>query len=78
RVVPGHGAAIDREFVRHQSADIAQVANTIGQLVHAGVPLDAALAEGDWPWDTEHLQDAVRRGYAHAAPPPGRLPLLTD
>lgn len=78
RVVPGHGAVVDRRFVQEQSADISQVANSIGQLVHAGVPLESALAQGDWPWDGEHLRTAVRRGYAHAAPPPGRLPLLSD
>jgi glyoxylase-like metal-dependent hydrolase (beta-lactamase superfamily II) len=76
RVVPGHGAVVDRGFVQEQSTDVAQVANTIGQLVHAGVPAESALEQGDWPWDPEHLRDAVRRGYAHLAPPSGRLPLV--
>lgn len=78
RVVPGHGAVVDLAFVQNQSTDIAQVANTIGGLVHAGVPLESALSQGDWPWDPGHLREGVRRGYAHAAPPPGRLPLLSD
>lgn len=76
RVVPGHGAVVDTAFVQDQSTDIAQVANSIGQLVHAGVPVEAAPEQGTWPWDPTHLRDAIRRGYAHAAPPPGRLPLL--
>jgi glyoxylase-like metal-dependent hydrolase (beta-lactamase superfamily II) len=76
RVVPGHGAVVDLDFVREQSAEIAQVANTISQLVHAGVPVEAAAEQGDWPWDPELLRHAIRLGYAHAAPPPGRLPLL--
>jgi glyoxylase-like metal-dependent hydrolase (beta-lactamase superfamily II) len=78
RVVPGHGAVVDLAFVQHQSTDIAQVANTIGGLVHAGVPLESAPAQGDWPFEADHLGEAVRRGYAHAAPPAGRLPLLSD
>jgi glyoxylase-like metal-dependent hydrolase (beta-lactamase superfamily II) len=78
RVVPGHGAVVDRGFVQEQSADVAQVANTIGGLVHAGVPLESALEQGEWPWEPEHLREAVRRGYAHLAPPSGRLPLVGD
>ncbi len=78
RVVPGHGAVVDLDFVRDQSTGIAEVANTIGGLVHAGVPLESAAARGDWPWDPEHLRHAIRRGYAHAAGPPGRLPLVGD
>jgi len=82
RVVPGHGAVVDLDFVREQSADIAHVANTIGQLAFSGVPLESAAAQGDWPWDPERLEHAIRRGYEHAAPPPpppaGRLPLLSD
>jgi glyoxylase-like metal-dependent hydrolase (beta-lactamase superfamily II) len=77
RVVPGHGAVVDQAFVREQSADVARVANTIGDLVHAGVPLDAALEQGDWPWEAEHLREAVRRGYEQAGgPAQRRLPLV--
>lgn len=78
RVVPGHGAVVDLGFVQEQSAGIAHVANTIGRLVHTGVPLESAADQGDWPWDADHLRDGIRRGYAHAEPPPGRLPLLGD
>ena len=82
RVVPGHGAVVDLGFVREQSADIAHVANTIGQLAVSGVPVESAAAQGDWPWDPERLEHAIRRGYEQAgppsAPPGGRLPLLSD
>ena len=82
RVVPGHGEVVDLDFVRDQSVDIAHVANTIGGLAYSGVPLESAAAQGDWPWDPERLEHAIRRGYEHAAPPPapptGRLPLLSD
>jgi len=78
RVVPGHGAVVGLDFVREQGADIAQVANTIGGLVHSGVPVEAAAAQGDWPWEPARLEHAIRRGYAHLAPSGGRLPLLND
>nr|MDQ4008750.1 MBL fold metallo-hydrolase [Actinomycetota bacterium] len=78
RVVPGHGAVVDLRFVQEQSADIAQVANTIGALVHAGVPQESAAQQGDWPWEVERLRDAIARGYAHAGGSPRHLPLLSE
>ncbi len=78
RVVPGHGAVVDLGFVQEQRADVGQVATTISQLAQSGVPLEAALEQGDWPWEPEHLREAVRRGYAHAAPSRRHLPLLSD
>ena len=65
KVVPGHGAVVGAEFVRDQAGDLGTVANTISGLHHAGTPLEAALAHtDDWPWPVEHLEHAVRRGYA--------------
>ena len=65
KVVPGHGAVVDAEFVRDQAGDLGTVANTISGLHHAGTSLAAALAHtDDWPWPVEHLEQAVRRGYA--------------
>jgi glyoxylase-like metal-dependent hydrolase (beta-lactamase superfamily II) len=75
-VVPGHGEVVDAAFVRDQAADIAKVANTIGELVQAGVPPESAAGQGDWPWDPEHLREGIRRGYAQAGPAPRHLPLL--
>jgi glyoxylase-like metal-dependent hydrolase (beta-lactamase superfamily II) len=75
-VVPGHGEVVDAAFVRDQAADIATVANTIGDLVRTGVPLEAALERGDWPWDRERLRNGIQRGYAQAGPAPRHLPLL--
>lgn len=69
RVVPGHGAVVDRAFVETQKAELGTVANTIAGLHHNGVPLDDALehAEG-WPYPVEDLGKAIRRGYAHLGP----------
>jgi glyoxylase-like metal-dependent hydrolase (beta-lactamase superfamily II) len=75
-VVPGHGTPVDRAFVLGQRGDVADVAATIAGLVAAGVPVEGALQEGEWPWDRERLTHAVRRGYEHAGPPPRTLPLL--
>jgi glyoxylase-like metal-dependent hydrolase (beta-lactamase superfamily II) len=78
KVVPGHGAVVDAEFVRAQAGDIGTVANTISGLHYAGTSLDDALKHtDDWPWPIEHLQDAVRRGYeALGTPRRPTLPLL--
>jgi glyoxylase-like metal-dependent hydrolase (beta-lactamase superfamily II) len=74
-VVPGHGARVDRDFVEQQRQDIAITAQTIRDLAAAGVPVDRALAEGEWPFPRDGLTHAVRRGYA-ALPQAGRsLPL---
>lgn len=64
-VVPGHGAAVDRDFVVAQQADLVAVATMIGQLRAGGVPVEHALSEGGagWPFPTEGLAEAVRRGY---------------
>ena len=64
-VVPGHGAPVDREFVEIQRNDIGIVAQTIRDLAARGVPVDEALDAADWPFDPEHLANAVRRGYEH-------------
>jgi glyoxylase-like metal-dependent hydrolase (beta-lactamase superfamily II) len=74
-VVPGHGALVDRDFVEQQRQDIAIVAQTVRDLAAAGVPVDRALDEGEWPLERTALTHAVTRGYAHL-PPGGRaLPL---
>jgi glyoxylase-like metal-dependent hydrolase (beta-lactamase superfamily II) len=70
KVVPGHGAVVDAEFVRAQAGDIGTVANTISGLHYAGTSLDDALKHtDDWPWPIEHLQHAVRRGYGALGTP---------
>jgi glyoxylase-like metal-dependent hydrolase (beta-lactamase superfamily II) len=74
-VVPGHGALVDRDFVEQQRQDIAITAQTVRDLAAAGVPVQRALEEGEWPFPREGLTNAVARGYAQL-PPGGRaLPL---
>ncbi|WP_406046731.1 MBL fold metallo-hydrolase [Kribbella sp. NBC_00889] len=78
KVVPGHGAVVDAEFVRDQAGDLGTVANTISGLHHGGTPLEQALAHtDDWPWPLEKLQDAIKRGYGTLGTPRRpTLPLL--
>ena len=78
KVVPGHGAVVDVEFVRNQADDLGTVANTISGLHHAGTSLENALKHTeDWPWPLEKLQDAIKRGYAELGTPQRpSLPLL--
>lgn len=75
-VVPGHGAVVDREFVEEQRMSIGIVAETIRDLAGRGVPLEQALATGDWPFPAEGLAQAVRRGYADLPTSQRRLPLV--
>lgn len=76
RVVPGHGAPVDRDFVTEQRAAIGVVAETIRDLAARGVPVENALAAGTWPYPREELATAVRRGYAQLPRAPRHLPLV--
>ena len=75
-VVPGHGAVVDRDFVEVQRNELGIVAETIRDLAGRGVPVDEALAAGEWPWDPRHLEAAVRRGYEQLPRSQKRLPLI--
>ncbi len=75
-VVPGHGSVVDRDFVEEQRNTIGIVAETIRDLASRGVPLDQALATGEWPYPRERLAAAVRRGYEQLPRSQKRLPLV--
>lgn len=75
-VVPGHGAVVDRDFLEEQRNTIGIVAETIRDLATRGVPVDEALAAGEWPWPREGLATAVRRGYEQLPRSQKRLPLV--
>lgn len=62
-VVPGHGAVVNRAFVRRQAEDLTRVATTIKDSHAADVPVEVALASSEWPWDPAVLRHAVERGY---------------
>jgi glyoxylase-like metal-dependent hydrolase (beta-lactamase superfamily II) len=76
RVIPGHGVPVDRAFVDAQRDELVAIAETVRMLAASGVPADQAVAEGEWPWESDdRIANAVQRGY-DALPPGGRsLPL---
>jgi len=76
RIVPGHGSVVDQDFVYEQRAAIGVVAETIRDLVGRSVPLDQALALGDWPYPREEMHHAVRRGYEQLPSLRRQLPLI--
>lgn len=77
RVIPGHGVPVDRDFVDTQRDELVAIAETVRMLAANGVPAERAVAEGEWPWESDdRIANAVQRGYA-ALPPGGRsLPLV--
>ncbi len=76
RIVPGHGAVVDQDFVYEQRAAIGVVAETIRDLASRGVPLDQAVKVGDWPYPAAAMADAVRRGYEQLPRVRRQLPLI--
>jgi glyoxylase-like metal-dependent hydrolase (beta-lactamase superfamily II) len=75
-VVPGHGLPVDRDFVMEQRSAIGVVAETIRDLASRGVPVGDALVGAQWPYPTEELGHAVRRGYEHLPRTSRTLPLI--
>ena len=74
-VVPGHGAPVDQTFLQDQHYAVGIVAETILELAGRGAGLDDALAHQEWPFPTDALEHAVRRGYEHLPRTARRLPL---
>ena len=74
-VVPGHGRVVDKEFVQDQRFELGVIAETIRDLAARGVPQSEALAQGEWPWERERLESAVRLGYEHLPRGHKQLPL---
>jgi len=75
-VVPGHGRPVDRELVERQRDAVGVVAETIRDLASRGVPVADALASAQWPFPTERLAHAVRRGYEQLPRSARSLPLI--
>ena len=62
--IPGHGEPVDRFFAFQQRGEVAGVSGEVTRLVEAGVAEADALSQGEWPYPSEHVAAAVRRGYA--------------
>jgi glyoxylase-like metal-dependent hydrolase (beta-lactamase superfamily II) len=65
-VVPGHGAVVDREFVRGQRAELARLAEVARAGHGEGRP--AADAARDLPYFGDFAVQAVERAYLQLAP----------
>ncbi|MFL6159092.1 MAG: MBL fold metallo-hydrolase [Marmoricola sp.] len=76
RIVPGHGAPVDQDFVHEQRAALGVVAETIRDLVTRGVPEIQALEAAEWPYPREELANAVHRGYEQLPGVRRQLPLI--
>jgi glyoxylase-like metal-dependent hydrolase (beta-lactamase superfamily II) len=77
RVVPGHGVAVDRGFVGAQRDELAVIGETVRGLVAGGVPLEEAVTEGEWPWESDdRIANACRRGYEQLPPAVRTLPVV--
>lgn len=75
-IVPGHGSVVDRDFAEIQRNEIGIVAETIRDLAGRGVPVDQAVAAAEWPFPSESLETACRRGYEQLPRSQKRLPLI--
>jgi glyoxylase-like metal-dependent hydrolase (beta-lactamase superfamily II) len=68
-IVPGHGRAVDREFVESQRQLVADVAQTVHEFAAARTPVEAAVNDTRWPSGDHPLSESSRRqallrGYA--------------
>ncbi|MDN5856327.1 MAG: MBL fold metallo-hydrolase, partial [Actinomycetia bacterium] len=61
-IVPGHGDAVDRDFLQEQRKSILDVANQIRDAAEAGESIGDAMKR-EWPFDPAQLEHAVRRGF---------------
>ncbi|MDO5677651.1 MAG: MBL fold metallo-hydrolase [Propionibacteriaceae bacterium] len=62
--VPGHGAAVDREFAFIQRAEVGMLYSQTEMLIQQGVKLDDAASAVDWPFTAETLAAALPKAYA--------------
>lgn len=77
QVVPGHGVPVDRGFVETQRDELAAIGETVRRLAGDGVPLEEAVAHGEWPWEADdRIANACRRGYEQLPPGARSLPLV--
>jgi hypothetical protein len=67
---------VGKEFVQEQRGSIGVVAETIRDLASRGVSVRDALTAAEWPYPTEELAHAVRRGYEHLPRTSKTLPLI--
>ena len=78
RIVPGHGAVVDRSFVEQQRNELGIIAETVRHLASSDVARAAAAAPRAGPGGAAAPRRAHpgARGYAHLPRSQKRLPLV--
>lgn len=80
RVVPGHGSVVDRVFAMTQRAQLSALWGQAERLAVQGVPLERALAAGEWPFEDATVAASLPHLYERLARlgvvPRPRLPLV--
>lgn len=71
RAVPGHGDAVDREFVFEARGRVAAVSGEIRRLAESGTPVAEALERGSWAYPAEHVAAGIGPGYVQLGAPVG-------
>jgi glyoxylase-like metal-dependent hydrolase (beta-lactamase superfamily II) len=68
-LVPGHGAAVGKEFVEQQRSDVSDVGVLVRSLYEQGVVLADVVAAGgsDWPFPDAVVLAAARVAYEQLA-----------
>ena len=74
-VVPGHGNPVDKTFVMEQRGAVGMVAETVRDLAARGQRPETMATAGEWPYPTELLEHAFRRGFVHLPHGSRSLPL---
>ena len=71
-LVPGHGSAVDREFVERQASRLRSVAEWIGDAHEAGRSLDDVRPDRSLEeyWPESFLRSALEDGYAQLSNAP--------
>ncbi|HMS37904.1 MAG TPA: hypothetical protein PKA93_12120, partial [Arachnia sp.] len=65
--VPGHGAAVDRDFAFIQRAELSMLYSQAEMLIEQGVQLDDAAAAAEWPFGADTIAAALPLAYKELA-----------
>ena len=65
--VPGHGAAVDRDFAFIQRAELSMLYSQAEMLIEQGVQLDDAAAAAEWPFGADTISAALPLAYKELA-----------
>lgn len=75
--VPGHGEPVEREFVYDARGRVASISGELRRLAEAGVGVEQAEEQGNWPYPFAVIAPGLAAAYAQLGPvtPRRTLPL---